>query len=94
MAGKIDPLFANHPDILAMEKQTQRFVDEFRARASTDLDALHQKENEIAGLTSENLRLRRVLDQISREGECVYARRLALDAVSTSPLSSQQGNCK
>ena len=54
-----------------------------KASAGTsDLDRLIEKENEIARLMTENIRLHRVLDQISREGECVYARRLALAALT------------
>lgn len=30
MTGKIDPLFADHPDILAIGEQTQRFVEGLR----------------------------------------------------------------
>jgi hypothetical protein len=48
---------------------------------TSDVDRLLLKENEIARLMTENIRLRGVLDQISREGECSYARRLALKAL-------------
>ena len=50
---------ANHPEIVAMEARTRRFVEEFRGQSSADLDLLHQKENEIARLLVENNRLRR-----------------------------------
>lgn len=61
MTGKIDPLFANHPDVAAMEKQTQRFVDEFRAQSKSYLDELLTKENEIARLLTALVRIQSVL---------------------------------
>lgn len=66
-----------------------------KRQAPSDLDRLHEKENDIARLMTENMRLRRALDQISREGECVYARRLALNALDgrdPSHLSQPRGD--
>lgn len=61
MTGQIDPLFASHPDVVARSEQTRRFVDEFRGQTSVDLDALHQKENEIARLRTALVRVQGVL---------------------------------
>jgi hypothetical protein len=30
MSGEIDPLFANHPDVVAMKKQTRDFINTFK----------------------------------------------------------------
>lgn len=34
MSGEIDPLFANHPEILAMKKQTQDFINAFKRKTN------------------------------------------------------------
>lgn len=64
------------------ESESERNERLRRKRSDDDLDSMHRKENEISRLMTENIRLRRALDQISREGECVYARRLALNALA------------
>src|SRR6266851_3070845 len=39
MSGKIDPLFANHPDILAQQKQTQDFIEGLKRDLAPDAGA-------------------------------------------------------